>query len=147
MCRTSESNACRILYLSATGNSSSYRTKKTFSKNRTFFQSAEKFHEIFKFSFWVSLIVTVVSFIYSLNMLSELNDEREEAQVIEQQKQDIMEKTFAVLSTQANIDEIALQAIFQEYIEQLEYLAVFSTKNIDDFSRHLTRGRNNYFSY
>ena len=63
-------------------------------------------------------------------MLSELNDEREKAQVIEQQKQDIMEKTFAVLSAQANIDEIALQAVFQEYSGQLEHLAVFSTENI-----------------
>lgn len=43
-----------------------------------------------------------------------------------------MEKTFAVLSTQANIDERALQAVFQEYSGQLEHLAVFSTENIND---------------
>jgi hypothetical protein len=79
-------------------------------------------------------------------VLSELNDEREKAQVIEQQKQDIMEKTFSVLSTPANIDEIALQAIFQEYSGQLEYLAVFSTENIDeDDVIFLQEGPKNFF--
>ena len=72
-------------------------------------------------------------------MLSETTNEPEKAQVIEQQKQDIMEKTFAVLSAQANIDEVALQDVFQEYSGQLEHLAVFSTENIDDVT-HLQEG-------
>jgi len=79
-------------------------------------------------------------------VLSEINDEREKAQGIEQQKQDIMEKTFTVLSTRAKIDEIALQAIFQEYSGQLEHLAVFSIENIDkDDVIYLQDGPKNFF--
>ena len=118
--------------------------KKPFQKIAYFFKAQKNFTKFLSISFWIALIVTVGSFIYSLNVLSELNDEREEAQVIEQQKQDIMEKTFAVLSTQANIDEIALQAVFQEYSGQLEHLAVFSTKNVDDVT-HLQEGPTTIF--
>lgn len=113
--------------------------KKPFLKIAHFFNAQKNFTKFLSISFWVALIVTVGFLIYSLNLLSELNDEREEAQVIEQQKQEIMEKTFAVLSTQANIDERALQAIFQEYSGQLEHLAVFSTEDIENVT-HLQEG-------
>jgi hypothetical protein len=113
--------------------------KKPFQKIAQFFNAQKNFTKFLSISFWVALIVTLGFFTYSLKMLSELNDDREEALVIEQQKQDIMEKTFAVLSTQAKIDEIALQAVFQEYSGQLEHLAVFPTKNIEDIT-HLQEG-------
>ena len=113
--------------------------KKPFQKIAHFFNAQKSFTKFLSISFWVVLIITVGFSINSLNVLSELNDEREKAQVIEQQKQDIMEKTFAVLSAQANIDEVALQDVFQEYSGQLEHLAVFSTENIDDVT-HLQEG-------
>jgi hypothetical protein len=118
--------------------------KKPFQKIAHFFNAQKNFTKFLSVSFWVSLIVTVGFFIYSLNMLSELNDEREEAKVIEQQKQDIMDKTFSVLSSQANIDELALQAVFQEYSVQLEYLAVFPTENIDDVT-YLQEGPKHFY--
>lgn len=118
--------------------------KKPFQKIAHFFKAQKNFTKFLSVSFWIALIVTVGSLIYSLNVLSELNDVREDAQVIEQQKQDIMEKTFAVLSTQDNIDEIAFQAVFQEYSGQLKHLAVFSTKNVDDVT-HLQEGPTTIF--
>jgi Putative zinc-finger len=120
--------------------------KKPFQKIAHFFNAQKNFTKFLNISFWVALIVTVGFFIYSLNLLSQLNDERENAQVIEQEKQDIMEKTFSVLSTSANLDEIALQAIFQEYSGQLEHLAVFSIENIDgDDVIYLQEGPKNFF--
>jgi hypothetical protein len=120
--------------------------KKPFQIIAHFFNAQKNFTKFLSISFWVVFLVTVGSVIYSLNVLSDLNDEREQAQVIEQQKQDIMEKTFSVLSTQANIDEIALQAVFQEYSGQLEHLAIFSTENIaDDDVIYLQEGPKNFF--
>lgn len=113
--------------------------KKPFQKMAHFFKEQKKYTKFLSISFLAALIITVGSLIYSLNVLSELNDEKEKAQVIEQQKQDIMEKTLAILSTQANIDETALQAVFQKYSGQLEHLAVFSAENIDDVT-HLQEG-------
>ncbi|SDO21281.1 Putative zinc-finger [Psychrobacillus sp. OK028] len=118
--------------------------KKPFQKIAHFFNAQKNFRKFLSISFWVALLVTVGFFIYSLNVLSELNDEREEARVIEQQKQDIMEKTFLVLSAQANIDEMALQAVFQEYSGQLEYLAVFPIGNIDNVT-YLQEGPKNFY--
>lgn len=118
--------------------------KKPFQKIAHFFNAQKNFTKFLSISFWVALIVTVGFFIYSLNVLSELNDEREVANVIEQQKQDIMEDTFSVLSAQANIDELALQAVFQEYSGQLEHLAVFPTENIDDVT-YLQEGPKNFY--
>lgn len=120
--------------------------KKPFQKIAHFFNAQKNFTIFLSISFWVALIVTVGLFIYSLNVFSELNDEREMAQVIEQQKQDIMEKTFSVLSTPSNIDEKALQAIFQEYSGKLEHLAVISTENIDENDViYLQDGPKNFF--
>lgn len=120
--------------------------KKPFQKIAYFFNAQKNFTKFLNISFWVALIITIGFFIYSLNVLSELNDEREKAQVVEQQKHDIMKKTFSVLSTPANIDEIALQAIFQEYSEQLEHLAVFSAENIDEEDViYLQEGPKNFF--
>ena len=63
-----------------------------------------------------------------------MSEKREK--VIEQQKHDVMEDTFGVLSTQQeNIDETALEYVFQKYNGQLQYLAVFSTENMEDFTR------------
>lgn len=109
--------------------------KKPFQKITHFFNAQKNFTKFLSVSFWVALIVTAGFSIYSLNVFSELNDERKLAQEIEQQKQDIMEKTFTVLSTQDPIDEEALQTVFQEYSGQLEHLAVFSAENIEDVKR------------
>ncbi|MEI4771987.1 zf-HC2 domain-containing protein [Psychrobacillus sp. FJAT-51614] len=117
---------------------------KPFQKIAHFFSAQKNFTKFLSISFWVALIVTVGFFIYSLNVLSELNDEREETQEIEQQKRDIMKDTFSVLSAQANIDELALQAVFQEYSGQLEHLAVFHTENIDDVT-YLQEGPKNFY--
>lgn len=119
--------------------------KQPFQKISHFFKAQKNFINFLSISFWVALIVTVVLFINSFNMLSDLNDEREEAQAIEQQKQDIMKKSFEVLSTQTTIDEAALQSIFQEYSGQLEHLAVFSTKNMEDDLTYLQKGPTNTF--
>lgn len=122
----------------------SIKHKKPFQKIAHFFNAQKKIVTFLKLSFWVSLIVTIVFFISSLNMLTNLNNERGWAQVVEQNKQDIMEKAFAVLSTQNNIDESALQAVFQQYSGQLQHLAVFSTDNKDDLTR-LQGGPTNTF--
>ncbi|MBS4197433.1 zf-HC2 domain-containing protein [Lederbergia citri] len=118
--------------------------KKPFQKIAHFFNAQKSFTKFFSISFWVTFIVTLGFFIYSLNVLSNLNDEREDAQVVEQQKQDIMEKTFAILSSQESINETALQAVFDQYNGQLQHLAVFATKNIDDLAR-LQKGPTNTF--
>jgi len=118
--------------------------KKPFQKVSHFLNAQKSFTKLIGISFWVGLIVTVGFFIYSLSILSDLDDGREEMQVIEQHKQDIMEKTFGVLSTLDNIDGIALQSIFKEYGGELEHLAVFSTENIDDVTR-LKEGPTNIF--
>lgn len=119
--------------------------KKPFQKISHFFNAQKNFTNFLSVSFWAALILTIVFFIYSFNVLSDLNDEQEEAQVIEEQKQDIMDKAFEVLSTQTNIDETALQAVFQEYSGQLEHLAVFSTENMEDDFTHLQKGPTNTF--
>lgn len=120
--------------------------KKPFQKIAHFFDAQKNFAKFLSISFLVAFIITIASIIYSLTTLSELNDEREEAQVIEQQKQDIMEKTFSVLLAQANIDEMALQAVFQEYSGQLKYFAVFSNENIaEDDVIYLQDGPKNFF--
>ncbi|MCJ8008698.1 zf-HC2 domain-containing protein [Lederbergia wuyishanensis] len=118
--------------------------KKPFQKIAHFFNAQNKFAKFLHISFWIALIVTLGSFIYSLNVLSDFNEKQKEAQVVEQQKQDIMSKAFATLTTQANIDETALQVVFDEYSAQLQHLAVFSTKNIDDAAR-LQNGPTNTF--
>ncbi|MBS4198252.1 zf-HC2 domain-containing protein [Bacillus sp. FJAT-49732] len=109
--------------------------KKPFQKIAHFFNAQKNFTRFFSISFWVALIITIGFFIHALNVLSNLNDIREEAQVVEQQKQDIMDKAFAILSSKEIVDETALQAVYREYSEQLQHLAVFSTKNIDDVTR------------
>ena len=109
--------------------------KKPFQKVAHFLDVQKSYTKFLRISFWISLIVTAGFFIHSLIVVSELNDERKEAQGIEQQKHDVMEDTFGVLSTQQKLDETALQSVFQKYNGQLQYLAVFSTENMEDFTR------------
>lgn len=113
----------------------SIEQKKPFQKIAHFFNAQKGYTTFLSRSLWISIIVTVGFFIHSLTILTDLNPEREGAQVIEQQKQDIMKEAFAVLSPQKDVDETALQTVFQKYNGQLQYLAVFSTENIEDFTR------------
>lgn len=122
----------------------SIKHKKPFQKIGIFFNAQKKFTTFLKLSFWVSFLVTVGFTISSLNMLTDFHNERDVAQVVEQQKRDILERSLAVLSTKNTIDESALQEIFQQYSGQLQHLAVFSTDNIDDFTR-LQEGPTNTF--
>lgn len=120
--------------------------KEPFQRIGNFFKAQKNYTTFLRTSFWISLIVTVGFTIYSLNVLIDLNNEREQAQVIEQQKYDIMDKAFVAILSQNNIDEPALQAVFQEYSKQLQYLAVFSTENINnDDVIYLQEGPKNLF--
>lgn len=118
--------------------------KKPFQKIAHFFNAQKGYTTLLSRSLWISIIVTVGFFIHSLTILTDLNHEREGAQVIEQQKQDIMKEAFAVLSTQKDVDETALQTVFQKYSGQLQHLAIFSTENIEDSTR-LQKGPTNIF--
>lgn len=120
--------------------------KKPFQKIAHFFNAQKKFTNFLRISFWVTLIVTIVFFINSLSLIADLNTERNEAQIIEQQKQDIMDKAFAVLSTPSSTNETALQTIFKKYSDQLEQLAIFSTEKIaNDDVIYLQEGPKNFF--
>lgn len=113
--------------------------KKPFQKLAHFFNAQKHFTKFLSISFWITLFVTIGFFVYSFNEASNLNDEREKAQVIEQQKRDIMEKTFIILSKKASIDEEALQDVYREYSEQIQHLAIFPSENIADIT-HLQAG-------
>ena len=106
--------------------------KKPLKKLAHFFNAQRGYTAFLRAAFWISLIVTVGFFIYSLSVLNDINDERKVAQSVEQEKQEVMEKSFEALST--NLDETALQKIFQEYSDHLQHLAVFSTDHINDFT-------------
>ncbi|MGE7979606.1 zf-HC2 domain-containing protein [Psychrobacillus sp. NPDC093200] len=106
--------------------------KKPLKKLAHFFNAQRGYTAFLRAAFWISLIVTVGFFIYSLSVLNDINDERKVARSVEQEKQEVMEKSFEALST--NLDETALQKIFQEYSDHLQHLAVFSTDHINDFT-------------
>lgn len=53
-------------------------------------------------------------------------------------------KVVCCIINKKNIDESALQAVFQQYSGHLQHLAVFSTDNIDDLTR-LQEGPTNTF--
>ncbi|MBD7945790.1 zf-HC2 domain-containing protein [Psychrobacillus sp. FSL K6-2684] len=106
--------------------------KKPLKKLANFFNAQRGYTAFLRAAFWISLIVTVGFFIYSLSVLNDINDERKVARSVEQEKQEVMEQSFEVLST--NLDETALQKIFQEYSDHLQHLAVFSTDHINDFT-------------
>lgn len=113
--------------------------KKPFQKI-AYFLNAQKDYTIFlRTTFWVSLVVTVGFFIYSLTVFTDLNQERVWAKSIDHEKKDIMEMSFAALSSRNNIDQTALEVVFQEYSEKIQHLAVFSTEDIKDFT-HLQEG-------
>lgn len=113
--------------------------KKPFQKIAHFFNAQKDYTTFLRTTFWISLVVTVGFLIYSLTVFTDLNRERDWAKAIDQEKKDIMEMSFAVISSQNNVDETALQVVFQEYSEKLQHLAVFSTEDIKDFT-HLKAG-------
>lgn len=120
--------------------------KEPFQRIASFFKAQKNYTAFLSASFWVSFIVTIGFTIYSLTVLIDLNHEREEAQVIEQQKSDIVDRAFAAIVSQETIDEPALQAVFQEYSEQLQLLAVFSIEDIDvEEIQYLQEGPKNFF--
>ncbi|HWL23093.1 MAG TPA: hypothetical protein VNR38_04990, partial [Ureibacillus sp.] len=108
------------------------------------FQAQTNYTIFLRTTFWIMLLVTIGLFIYSLSVFSNLNRDRDDAQAIEQEKMDIMEKSFVALSSQKNIDEAVLQAVFREYSEHLQHLAIFSTEDIKDFT-YLQEGPTNTF--
>lgn len=113
----------------------SIEQKKPFQKIAHFFKSQKSYTTFLRDTFWISLVVTVGFLMYSLIVYADIHREREEAQAVEQEKQDIIKKSFAVLSTQNNIDESALRTVFQEYSGHLQHLAVYSTENLKEFTR------------
>ncbi|MCR2822321.1 zf-HC2 domain-containing protein [Lederbergia panacisoli] len=118
--------------------------KKPFQKIAYFFNAQKNFSKFFKISFWIALLATLGFFVYSISVFSNLVHERKESSIVEQQKKDIMKKAFAILSTEASIDEKGLQTIFDEYSGQLQHLSVFSSKIINDVTR-LQKGPINTF--
>ncbi len=106
--------------------------KKPLKKLSQFFNAQRGYTAFLRAAFWISLIITVGFFIHALSVLIDINDDRKVARSVDQEKQEVMEKSFEVLST--NLDETALQRIFQDYSDHLQHLAVFSTDNISDFT-------------
>ena len=120
--------------------------KEPFQRIAHFFKAQKNYNTFLSTSFWISLIVTIGFTIYSLTVFIDLNHEREQAKLIEQQKFDIIDKAFRAIMSPNNIDETALQAVFREYNEQLQYLAVFSIENIaEDDAIYLQKGPKNFF--
>jgi flagellar basal body-associated protein FliL len=108
--------------------------KKPFQKVARYIDVQKSFMTFLRRSLWISIIVTVGFFIHSLTMFIDLHHDRQEAQGIEEQKGNILEDTFAVLETQQEPDETALQTVFQKYNGELQYLAVFSIDDVEDFT-------------
>lgn len=113
--------------------------KKPFQKISHFFKAQKGYTMFLNITFWICLLITIGFFIHSYNEFSLLNVEREKAQAIEDQKQKIMDETFAILSSQESIDKEALQTVYTDNNMQLQHLAVFSTNGIEDVS-HLHDG-------
>ena len=108
--------------------------KKPFQKVAHYIDVQKGFMTFLRRSLWISIIVTVGFFIHSLIMFIDINHDRQEAREIEEQKGSILEDTFEVLETQKEPDETTLQSVFQKYNEELQYLAVFSIDDVEDFT-------------
>ncbi|TAA71987.1 zf-HC2 domain-containing protein [Planococcus salinarum] len=108
--------------------------KKPFEKVARFLTAQGNFTKFLKASFWLSLFITIILLVFSFNELAIWQEDQQEAQRVEQQQQDIMAKAFTALSAQDRPNETALQTIFEQYQEQLQHIAIFSTEDIEDTS-------------
>lgn len=108
--------------------------KKPFEKVSRFLTAQGNFTKFLQASFWLSLFITIVLLVFSFNELAIWQEDQQEAQRVEQQQEDIMAKAFTALSAQDRPNEMALQKVFEQYREQLQHIAVFSTDDIEDTS-------------
>lgn len=106
--------------------------KKPFEKVSRLLKAQLNFAKFLKTSFWLSLLITVVFAAFAFDNLNVWQDNQQEAQRVEQQQQDIMDKTFAAIMAQGMPDEEALQSVFGQYQVQLQHIGVFSAKEVGD---------------
>ncbi|GLC89486.1 zf-HC2 domain-containing protein [Lysinibacillus piscis] len=109
--------------------------KKPFQKVAYFLKAQKNYTQLLRTLFWISLTITIALSGYSLRIVNELYHEREEAQMLEQEKLTIMEDAFAVLLERKEINESAFQEVFQKYSQHIQHLAVFSVDDSQKFTR------------
>lgn len=106
--------------------------KKPFEKVSRFLKAQLDFTKFLKVSFGLSLFITLILLVFAFTNLAEWQENQQEQQRVEQQQQDIMDKTFAAILAQGMPDEAALQSVFDQYQEQLEHIAVFASEDTEN---------------
>ncbi|MBU9675182.1 zf-HC2 domain-containing protein [Planococcus sp. CP5-4] len=106
--------------------------KKPFEKVSQLIKAQGKFSNILGFSFWSGIVITVILLVFSFNHLVLWQNDQEEVQRVAQEQQDIMDKVFAVLMEPETPNEQSLQIVFQQYKEQLQHIAVFPSRAVED---------------
>lgn len=106
--------------------------KKPFEKVSQLIKAQGKFSNILGLSFWSGIVITVILLVFSFNDLVLWQGDQEEVQRVAQEQQDIMDKVFAILMEPEIPNEQSLQIIFQQYKEQLQHIAVFPSRAVED---------------
>lgn len=104
--------------------------KKPFEKVSQLLAAQGNFAKFLKASFWLSLFITIFLLVLSFNDLLMWQEDQQQVQQVEQQQQDIMKETFASIAAQDNLNENALQTVFERYQEQVQHIGVFSAEDI-----------------
>ncbi|MBB5180423.1 hypothetical protein HNQ44_001851 [Planomicrobium koreense] len=106
--------------------------KKPFEKVSRFLKAQLDFTKFLKVSFGLSLLITLILLVFAFTNLAEWQENQQEQQRVEQEQQDIMDKTFAAILAQGMPDEAALQSVFEQYQEQLEHIALFASEDTEN---------------
>lgn len=106
--------------------------KKPFEKVSHLIKKQGEFSNILRAAFWSSFILTLILLVFSINHLILWQDEQEEVQRVEEEQRDIMDKTLTALMAPEAPNEQSLQSVFQQYEEQLQHIAIFSSTDVED---------------
>ncbi|ANU23333.1 zf-HC2 domain-containing protein [Planococcus donghaensis] len=108
--------------------------KKPFEKISNLLKAQGNFSQFLKASFWLSLLITIILLAFSFNNFIPWQENQQEAERVEQQRQEMMDKAFAALPVEGLPDKTALQTVFDQYEEQLQHIAVFAKEDVREIS-------------
>jgi len=110
--------------------------KKPFQKVSRFFNAQKKLTNYLLLATLISLVFGFVFLIHSVMEFSEYKEEVNKLDVVDQEKEAIMDDVFNVLGSSTEVtekEEKQLATVFKKYNEKLNLLAVFSVADIEDW--------------
>ncbi|MEH7749299.1 zf-HC2 domain-containing protein, partial [Neobacillus drentensis] len=110
--------------------------KKPFQKVSRFFNAQKKLTNYLLLATLISLVFGFVFLIHSVMKFSEYKEEVNKLEVVDQEKEAIMDDVFNVLGSSTEVtekEEKQLATVFKKYNEKLNLLAVFSAADIEDW--------------